>query len=184
MIKRKFVLRIIYLLLLFILIFILFRFLGINKESISEEKIRELAHDNIFLLLIILFGLMFLQNLLNFVPIVLVISINVSLLGLYTGYLFSLICSVIASTVIFLIIRYLFIDMKAKPKYKKYTEKIEQNGFLYVLIARLIPIMPTNIINIASGLSSIKPTHYILATIIGHALYSFVISAISFNIFN
>jgi uncharacterized membrane protein YdjX (TVP38/TMEM64 family) len=165
-------------------IFIVFQILGVDIENISDEHIKELAHDNIYLLLIILFGIMFLQNLLNFFPIVLVISLNVSLLGLWGGYLFSLFCSVVASTIIFLVIRYMFIDMKAAPKYEKYTKKIEKNGFLYVLIARLIPIMPTNVINIASGLSSIKLRHYTLATILGHAIYSFIIAAASFNIFS
>lgn len=181
--KNKFITRVLILVGILLTIFGVFQILGVDIENVSEENIKELAHDNIYLLLIILLGVMFLQNLLNFFPIILVISLNVSLLGLWAGYLFSLFCSVVASTIIFLVIRYMFIDMKAAPKYEKYTKKIETNGFLYVLIARLIPIMPTNIINIASGLSSIKLRHYTLATILGHAIYSFIIAALSFNIF-
>ena len=184
MYKYKFIIRVVILVGALFTIFILFQVLGIDIENLSDENIKELAHDNIYLLLIILFGIMFLQNLLNFFPIVLVISLNVSLLGLWGGYLFSLFCSVVASTIIFLIIRYMFIEMKAAPKYEKYTKKIEKNGFLYVLIARLIPIMPTNVINIASGLSSIKLGHYTFATILGHAIYSFIIASLSFNIFS
>ncbi len=182
--KRKFITRALLLVGALLAIFSVLQILGIDIENISEEHIKDLAHDNIYLVLTILFGIMFLQNLLNFFPIVLVISLNVSILGLWGGYLFSLFCSVMASTIIFLIIRYMFIDMKAATNYVKYTEKIEKNGFLYVLIARLIPIMPTNIINIASGLSSIKVTPYTLATILGHAIYSFIIAAASFNIFS
>ena len=182
--KNKFITRVLILIGALLTIFIVFQILGVDIENISDEHIKDLAHDNIYLLLIILLGIMFLQNLLNFFPIVLVISLNVSLLGLWGGYLFSLFCSVFASTIIFLIIRYMFINMKAAPKYEKYTKKIEKNGFLYVLIARLIPIMPTNVINIASGLSSIKLQHYTLATILGHAIYSFIIAAASFNIFS
>ena len=182
--KNKFIVRAIILICFLLTIFGIFQILGIEIENISEEHIKDLAHDNIYLLLTILFGIMILQNLLNFFPIVLVISLNVSILGLWGGYLFSLLCSVVASTIIFIIIRYMFIDMKATAKYEKYTKKIEKNGFLYVLIARLIPIMPTNVINIASGLSSIKLTHYTLATILGHAIYSFIIAAASFNIFS
>lgn len=182
--KNKFIIRAIILVGVLLTIFIAFQILGVDIENVSDEHVKELAHDNIYLLLTILFGIMFLQNLLNFFPIILVISLNVSILGLWGGYLFSLFCSVVASTIIFLIIRYMFMDMKAAAKYEKYTKKIEKNGFLYVLIARLIPIMPTNVINIASGLSSIKLTHYTLATILGHALYIFVIAAASFNIFS
>ena len=184
MTKNKYLTRGILLFSALIASFVLLEISGVNIEDISDEHIKDLAKDNIYLLLTILFGIMFLQNLLNFFPIVLVISLNVSLLGLWGGYLFSLFCSVIASTIIFLVIRNMFSDMKAAPKYEKYTEKIGKNGFLYVLIARLIPIMPTNVINIASGLSSIKLTHYTLATILGHAIYSLIISAASFNIFS
>lgn len=180
--KNKFIIRAIILTIALIAIFVMLKISGIDIENISDEHIKEMAHDNIYLLLTILFGIMFLQNLLNFFPIILVITLNVSILGLWGGYLFSLFCTVIASTIIFLVIRYMFIDMKAAPKYEKYTEKIGKNGFLYVFIARLIPIMPTNVINIASGLSSIRLTHYVLATILGHAIYIFIISAASFNI--
>ena len=182
MAKNKHITRGILLISALIACYFLLKISGIDIENVSEEHIKDLAQDNIYLLLTILFAIMFLQNLLNFFPIILVISLNVSILGLWGGYLFSLFCSIVASTIIFLIIRYMFMDMKAAAKYEKYKKKIEKNGFLFVLIARLIPIMPTNVINIASGLSSIKLTHYTLATILGHAIYSFIIAAASFNI--
>jgi len=182
--KNKYLIRSLLIVGALFTVFFVLQKMGVDIENVSEENIKDLASDNIYLLLTILFGIMFLQNLLNFFPIVIAISFNVSLLGLWTGYLFSLFCSVVASTIIFLFIRYMFIDMKAAPKYEKYTSKIGKNGFLYVLIARLIPIMPTNVINIASGLSSIKLSHYTLATLLGHAIYSFIIAAASFNIFS
>ena len=42
-----------------------------------------------------------------------------------------------------------------------------KEGFLIVLICRLIPIMPYNVINYVSGLTKIRFSNYFLATLIG-----------------
>lgn len=44
---------------------------------------------------------------------------------------------------------------------------IERNGFLAILIARLIPIMPSAIINAIAGVSKIKFSSFFLATLFG-----------------
>lgn len=181
--KRKFIIRALLIVLFLFSVFLLLKYSKFSIEELTPENIRSFAHDNIVIILIVMFFIMFLQNLLNFFPIILVITANAALFGLWKGFLFSLTCSVIASTIIFLVIRYIFCDIKAPSNYKKYAEKIEKHGFWFVLVARLVPIFPTNIINITSGLSSIKPRHYIIATLLGHALYSLLISSASISIF-
>lgn len=44
---------------------------------------------------------------------------------------------------------------------------IGRNGFIAVLFGRLLPMIPTPVVNIYSGLSSIKFRQYMLATAIG-----------------
>jgi len=47
------------------------------------------------------------------------------------------------------------------------TEKFKSNGFLFILILRLIPLIPFDIISYSAGLSEIKYKDFILATIFG-----------------
>ena len=181
--KRKLLIRILIISFIISSLFAFIQTSDLHLEIITPERIRTITNNNILLILFVMFGIMFLQNLLNLIPIILVMSANIALFGLWKGFLFSLLCSVIASTIIFIIFRYVFKDFKAPSKFDGYRDKIEKNGFLYVLIARLIPIMPTNIINMVSGVSSIKLSHYILATAIGNGIYALIISSSLVSLF-
>ncbi|WP_246943179.1 TVP38/TMEM64 family protein [Bacillus pinisoli] len=58
-----------------------------------------------------------------------------------------------------------------KKEWKGRKEVIEkqltQNGFLYVLLLRLIPLFNFDMISYLSGLSKVKFSHFVIATIIG-----------------
>ena len=122
---------------------------------------------------------MSLQNLFTFIPLILVITINIALFGFWKGYFYSCFCSVIGSTAIFLSIRYLFPTLFSSTKLQKYEQKVEKNGFLFVLSGRILPFLPTNLINIISGLSSMKLSHFIFATTLGNMIYGFVLASVS-----
>jgi uncharacterized membrane protein YdjX (TVP38/TMEM64 family) len=126
--------------------------------------------------------IMTLQNLFTFIPLILVITANIALFGFWKGYLYGCLCSSIGSTLIFLSIRYLFQDAFTSPKIQKVQNKIEKNGFLFVLSGRILPFMPTNLINISSALSSIKTTRFVLATTLGNMIYAFLLSSVSFSL--
>lgn len=103
--------------------------------------------------------------------------------GIVTGYLgnqygwllggfISFLCTVGAAAVLFFLTRYVFADKGRKflKKYKPvdiFTEMVERNAFLAVLIGRLIPILPLQVISVYSALSSMSMTPYIIATILG-----------------
>jgi uncharacterized membrane protein YdjX (TVP38/TMEM64 family) len=57
--------------------------------------------------------------------------------------------------------------VKKLEKLKKYDEHLKKRGFITVLIFRLIAIIPYELINIAGGLSRVKASSFLLATIIG-----------------
>ena len=65
---------------------------------------------------------------------------------------------------------------------QKYEQKVEKNGFLFVLSGRILPFLPTNLINIVSGLSSMKLSHFIFATTIGNMVYGLVLASASFSV--
>lgn len=154
---------------------------GIRVSDLSPETILRVAHHNMILVLIIMLVIMSLQNLFTFIPLILVITINIALFGFWKGYLYSCFCSVVGSTAIFLSIRYLFPNLFSSTKMQKYEQKVEKNGFLFVLSGRILPFLPTNLINIVSGLSSMKLSHFISATILGNMFYGLVLASASFS---
>lgn len=180
--KRKLIFRVIGYVAFVLCLFFLLKRSGLTVADLNPETIQTLAHNNILLILLIMLVIMVMQNLFTFIPLVLVIATNITLFGFWHGYLYGCFCSVIGSTLIFLSIRYLFQDAFSNSKTKKYQERIEKNGFLFVLSGRVLPFMPTNLINIASGLSSIKTSHFVIATTVGNMIYGLVLASASFSI--
>lgn len=163
---------------IFIILLILYES-GIKISDLTPETILTIAQHNTFLVLLIMLVIMCLQNLFTFIPLILIITINIALFGFWKGYFFSCFCSVMGSTAIFLSIRYLFPNLFSSTELQKYEQKIEENGFLFVLAGRILPFMPTNLINFVSGLSSLKLSHFIFATTLGNMIYGFVLASAS-----
>lgn len=91
--------------------------------------------------------------------------------GPYLGTFYTIIVATISAVAPFLIAR--FLGRKVARKMIKNT-KIEicdrflsTNGFFSVLIMRLIPIFPWNMVNYGSGLCGIRLRDYLLATFLG-----------------
>ncbi|THF74130.1 TVP38/TMEM64 family protein [Cohnella fermenti] len=180
--KRKLLIRAAGYLVFLLCLFLALRSSGLTVADISPDTIRSLAHDNLALLLLIMLVIMTLQNIFTFIPLILVITANIALFGFWTGYLYGCLCSVVGSTLVFLSIRHLFHDVFVHSKMQQFREKIERSGFVFVLSGRILPFMPTNLINIASGLSSIRTSHFVLATTIGNLIYGLVLSSVSFSL--
>ncbi|RUS48943.1 TVP38/TMEM64 family protein [Cohnella sp. AR92] len=179
--KRKLTIRVLGYLAFVLCLFLLLRNSGLTVDDITPEKIRELAHHNLILLLLIMLVLMTLQNIFTFIPLILVITANITLFGFWIGYLYGCFCSVIGSTLVFLSIRHLFRNAFTGPKILQFQEKLEKNGFVFVLTGRIFPFMPTNLINIASGLSAIRTSHFVAATTLGNMAYGLLLSSVSFS---
>ncbi len=95
--------------------------------------------------------------------------------GLLEGSLYTIIGAMINSSVMYYIAKTLSKDtvrnyLKQKmPKswWDKFMTSDSRNSFLIVFICRLIPAMPYNVINYASGLAEIGFIQYTTATFIG-----------------
>lgn len=90
--------------------------------------------------------------------------------GLFKGYIYTLIGALIGATISFYISRKLgraFVKKLTKEKLDNIEELINSKGFFIVLILRLVPLFPFDIISYGSGLTSIKYKDFLLATIIG-----------------
>ncbi|HEY4553622.1 MAG TPA: VTT domain-containing protein [Bacillaceae bacterium] len=142
------------------------------------SEIEGYLEKEIHIALFITFLLMVFQNLFTLVPLFLIITINIFLFGFLYGYLWSWGTSVAGGMAAFFLYRYWFQSFLANKISPGIKEKIEYNGLLYVLYARLIPFAPSSLINMASGVSSIKFSHYTLATMAGNLIYVFILCLI------
>ena|ERR1051326_1102445 len=94
------------------------------------------------------------------------------LYGAIIGTLVVSPASVAGATLAFLIARYLARDwvtrrLKKYPQAAAIDRAIEKNGFKAVVLLRLQPVLPFNILNYALGLTSIRLRDYMLASWIG-----------------
>lgn len=145
----------------------------INKTGllteVSPEGIREFINGfgaYAPLIYIILFAIV---PLTFFPDSVLAISSGL-IFGLAKGALYTMIGAFLGGTLAFFISRTLkkdFIDVITKGKYDKFHSKIEINGFFTVLILRLIPLFPFDIISYGAGLSKVIYRDFIIGTLIG-----------------
>lgn len=103
------------------------------------------------------------------VPFVLIAGVNTLLFGWIGGILLSLIGSLLGASVGFWLARTLG-QAWAQPKMEKlgkWNLHIEDNSFTIIVIARLIPILPSTAVNYAAGLSLMSFPKFILATFLG-----------------
>jgi len=92
------------------------------------------------------------------------------LFGLVQGTLFALIGATIGATLSFLIARYLAREaveyrLADNPKFAAIDRAIEQQGRKIVLLLRLSPIVPFNLLNYGLGLTNVRLVDYITASI-------------------
>lgn len=80
--------------------------------------------------------------------------------------------SLLGTLSFFLLIRYLFPGkalayLKNNYRAKKLFEHMEARGFQMVLIARMIPIVPSMAVNIVSAISPVSAVTFLTATVLG-----------------
>ena len=103
-----------------------------------------------------------------------------SVLTLAAGFLFKLVLgtvtvsigSTIGACAAFLVGRFLARDWIAQkvagnPKFDAIDKAVGREGFKIVLLTRLSPIFPFNLLNYAFGLTKVRFTHYALASWVG-----------------
>lgn len=159
-------------------------FLIMNRQIITLlvnqdiEATQEFLDDNMLYAVLFMLVIMILQNSFTVFPLLLVISINITLFGFINGFIFSWISSLIAAIAVFYGVRNLFQERLIEKFKPELLKKIDANGFSYVFQARVFPLVPTSLVNILSGLSTVRFWPFILATIIGNFIYFFALSLI------
>lgn len=101
--------------------------------------------------------------------------------GPLLGLVYNLTGAVIGATLAFLIARYIasdWVESKVGGKLKNLKEGVEGQGWKFVAIVRLIPMLPFNLLNYALGLTKVSIVGYVMASIIfmapGCAAYTYL----------
>ena len=95
--------------------------------------------------------------------------------GLWRGALYTFIGAVVNCSVMFWMARYLgrkqvedLMEKRLDPKWRDRLSKLEgKEGFALLVVLRLIPAVPYNLINYAFGLTGMRYPAYILASALG-----------------
>ncbi|MBS4206969.1 VTT domain-containing protein [Bacillus sp. FJAT-50079] len=135
------------------------------EKYISEEQLTTLF---------LTFSLMTIQNLFTLIPLILLVTINLFIYEFTLGFFWSWGTSVAGSIISFVLYRYWLQSLFRKRMDLEMKEKIESHGFLFILYLRLIPFVPSSLVNIAAGASTISFSRYVSATLIGNFIYIFM----------
>ncbi|AJD90127.1 hypothetical protein JMA_08100 [Jeotgalibacillus malaysiensis] len=90
--------------------------------------------------------------------------------GAVFGFIYVMIGAVLSAIVAYLIARrfnHTFIKKIQDPRVQLVTSKMEEKGFLYVLLLRLAPLLNFDLVSYSAGLANVKLKAFTLATIIG-----------------
>ena len=174
-----------------LLFFSFLTFLLIQESLLYEaivngdyEYIKTALADSILYVYSFMLFIMIIQNSFTIIPLILVITVNISVFGFLAGFLWSWFTSVLAAIIIFLSTRYLFTDQLSSKIAPEQLRKIEEKGFAYVLVGRVFPFVPTSLINIIAGLSSISLNKFIFGTIIGNFIYFLILALIPAGLYS
>ena len=142
-----------------------FENLKANKENLSN-----FVEQNYLYTVLIYIGVYFVVTALM-LPGGAVLSLTGGVLfGPIRATLFINIGATLGATASFFISRYLVGDWAQKKfanQLKKFNEEIDTHGSNYLLTLRFVPLFPFFLINIASGLTKIKPSKFIWTTMFG-----------------
>jgi uncharacterized membrane protein YdjX (TVP38/TMEM64 family) len=162
--------------------------LTINTETMSvvlsgdAKALKDLSNMGLLLLLLNTLLLMTIQNMFTIIPLILLISANVALFGFAGGYIWSWLVSIIGAVVSFAITRFWFQDFFAKFVDEEWERKIDEKGFWFVFIGRVMPFIPTSVVNIAAAISSVRFMKFFYATALGNLIYFFILSSIALGV--
>lgn len=118
------------------------------------------------------FLIMALVSMIPFAPIPVLAAFIASNNSFFLGLGINLLGTTLGSVLLFLLSRNLLRHVAhkylVKRQYlKKYLALIEKNGFLAVLLGRIIPVLPSAGINLIAGISNVNLGSFIAATFLG-----------------
>lgn len=111
-------------------------------------------------------------NAIGFPPAIIFSTANTIIFGIVPGIILSVIAETVGVTISFQLLRFFFRDSAKKlinknKKLRSVDKYSSKNGFMIMLIARMVPYVPSGILNAAGALSSMSLRDYFLASLVG-----------------
>jgi len=104
-----------------------------------------------------------------------------ALFGPFFGGFLNLLGATFGSVLAFLIARYLardWVELRAGRRIKSIMRSVDNDGWQFVALVRLVPIFPYTVMNYLLGLTRIPFLHYVLATVVfmapSTAVYTYI----------
>jgi uncharacterized membrane protein YdjX (TVP38/TMEM64 family) len=91
------------------------------------------------------------------------------LFGLFPGALYNLLGATLGATAAFLVARYLgaeWVERRAGGRIERLVHGVEAEGWRFVALVRLVPLLPFNLLNYALGLTKIAVLPYAVASFV------------------
>ena len=146
----------------------LFTLLASGDIPATVEYIRSFGEwAVVFAFLLTLF-----TNALGFPPAVIFSTANVILFGIIPGIILSCVAETVGVTIAFVLMRFYFREAAEKAIAKSpFLAKVDRysgsKGFFIMLIGRMVPYLPSAVMNAVGALSSIRFRDYVLASLVG-----------------
>ncbi|MBD7969992.1 TVP38/TMEM64 family protein [Paenibacillus gallinarum] len=130
--------------------------------------------------------LAFMKSFIPPLPTLLIVGANGLVYG-WAGFLYSWIGLVGGSFVTFMVIRKLAGTRWAshwaeRPKVQKSLIWIRRNAFSYVFLLGMFPVGPFVLVNMAAGISQMRPRSFLLAATLGKGIMVFYVTFIGTNL--
>ncbi|MFD2445749.1 TVP38/TMEM64 family protein [Bacillus sp. CGMCC 1.16607] len=154
-------------------------YLGFSQKSflldtVQSESYFAIPTSILFVAILVFFPI---------IPYVVLAGMIGSVFGVFLGTGISLIGIGLGTITMFFLSRYGFQDwsqnyLKKYPKIQQYEGIFEKNAFISILLARLIPVIPSPLVNILSGLSKIQWHVFFSASLLGKmpAIFTFTLA--------
>lgn len=111
-------------------------------------------------------------NAIGFPPAIIFSTANTLIFGIVPGIILSVVAETVGVTISFVLLRFFFRSSAkkiiAKSKSLRSIDKYSsKKGFTVMLIARMVPYVPSGLLNAAGALSAISLVDYFLASLVG-----------------
>ncbi|MBR3624513.1 MAG: TVP38/TMEM64 family protein [Selenomonadaceae bacterium] len=111
-------------------------------------------------------------NALGFPPAIIFSTANTIIFGIVPGIILSCVAETVGVTISFVLLRFFFRESAEKIiKTSKTLTNIDkysgEKGFIFMLIARMVPYIPSVLLNAVGALSALSLKSYVIASFIG-----------------
>lgn len=119
----------------------------------------------------LIYILVYALNTISVFPPIALLSLTAGLVfGYLWGAVYLMLGALLGTTATFLIARFFgqgLVEKLLKSKFKHLDDLLERKGFIAILFFRVIPVVPYEVLNYASGLTRIRFRNYFFATFLG-----------------